>query len=630
MGELHRMFMLTGAVLVLVRPVPSGAHTLPTTCADSLVMQADLSRFTPPKYRVFLTVPPGGKGTPDPLVSHITDFFRSAIAHDIDPRLAPAIAGDETTEGTAETPCDRNDNPWNLEPCSCSSSDPTCNAFGDLSTSVEAISTDLDFKIHRDGCTSIDRLQNGPCTYCTDGCANWVSTVKCYFGACPINLGGDPDTQNLRYPTDGSCLHADCNGDGTVTVSEIITAVNIALGNTDASACPAAVTVADCGSFPGGLARSSAVLAGCYIVSVADIQQAVFDALNGPDAGDPTPLPTLAPDQMEADPCEACGGTCTSCTATGHCGTENCTFCESGACPTPCAGCLNDQGSLDCSLCPCGDSSCGFCGSCPTATPTLPPTNTPPATDTPTPVPTPTATAACSLYLDPVNSWDCTFTDATAVIAPPFAANVTQVTMTQSSYGPIDLAPNGAPGRFAGAFYFIGGAAGTFSAVLTAYDSGGPICSQSLPLYSFGPNSGRVYDPDLGRDVRLCGLGTGAPGLLPTSSFPSYSLPSCHFYVNPQECYDIVDPQIWTALIDPPWNQVATRVTAKFSNPTIVVDQDDSVTLQEVNMGYFTTPYRACDYDGTIPDTVHFEVYDDNISTTEFICEGDVKVFNYQ
>ena len=68
----------------------------------------------------------------------------------------------------------------------------------------------------------------------------------------------------------------DCGGDGSVTVDELLTMVNIALGNTPNSACPA------------GDADSSGD------ISVNEIVAAVNNALNGC-APVPTPTPTSTP-----------------------------------------------------------------------------------------------------------------------------------------------------------------------------------------------------------------------------------------------------------------------------------------------------------------------------------------------
>ncbi len=69
----------------------------------------------------------------------------------------------------------------------------------------------------------------------------------------------------------------DCNGDASVTVNEIITLANIALGSANASACPNGIP-------SGG-------------VDISLIIQAVNNALNGCPGG-PTPPPTVPPAQI--------------------------------------------------------------------------------------------------------------------------------------------------------------------------------------------------------------------------------------------------------------------------------------------------------------------------------------------
>jgi hypothetical protein len=83
-------------------------------------------------------------------------------------------------------------------------------------------------------------------------------------------------------PTSGMppCV-GDCNGDGRVTVDEILTAINIALGNTPLSACPGA----DC-----------SCAAQICVVGVDCILEAVDNALNGcPGLRTPTATPTPSP-----------------------------------------------------------------------------------------------------------------------------------------------------------------------------------------------------------------------------------------------------------------------------------------------------------------------------------------------
>jgi hypothetical protein len=111
----------------------------------------------------------------------------------------------------------------------------------------------------------------------------------------------------------------DCNGNGTVTVDEILTMVNIALGNADATACPNGI--------PSGVE-----------VNVALILQAVNNALNG--------CP-LTPERG----CLGSGGTVTTATC---CASTN-DFpdtCVIGAC-----GCPPDA-SHEVRVCDCAAGSC--------------------------------------------------------------------------------------------------------------------------------------------------------------------------------------------------------------------------------------------------------------------------------
>jgi parallel beta-helix repeat protein len=69
--------------------------------------------------------------------------------------------------------------------------------------------------------------------------------------------------RGYHYPTGGQARAGDCDGDGVVTINEIILAVNIALGNAPLSAC------------------SAADVDGDGMVSIADLIQAVNAVLGG-------------------------------------------------------------------------------------------------------------------------------------------------------------------------------------------------------------------------------------------------------------------------------------------------------------------------------------------------------------
>jgi hypothetical protein len=127
-----------------------------------------------------------------------------------------------------------------------------------------------------------------------------------------------------------SACPGDCNGDGQVTVNELITMVNIALGNADTSTCTAGDVNSD-GS-----------------ITINELIAAVNNALNG--CGTPIPTPTPTPPQCvgEID----CGdGRC--CPSNTTCGSQT-DCCPSGF-------------SVDCGpsvgCCPDG-TSCGTLGNC--------------------------------------------------------------------------------------------------------------------------------------------------------------------------------------------------------------------------------------------------------------------------
>ena len=87
-----------------------------------------------------------------------------------------------------------------------------------------------------------------------------AGATSCSIGAYEYNAV--PASPNpTPTPSTSTCV-GDCNGDGTVTVDEILTMVNIALGNADATACP--------GSVPSG-----------DEVNISLVLQAVNNALNG-------------------------------------------------------------------------------------------------------------------------------------------------------------------------------------------------------------------------------------------------------------------------------------------------------------------------------------------------------------
>ena len=97
----------------------------------------------------------------------------------------------------------------------------------------------------------------------------------------------------------------DCSGDGQVTVDELLTMVNMALGSADAANCPMGITLGtclqnqslacnsdtDCDPFPGGpcTLHDSGRVPGAAtpddVISISEILTAVNSALYGCPAG---------------------------------------------------------------------------------------------------------------------------------------------------------------------------------------------------------------------------------------------------------------------------------------------------------------------------------------------------------
>jgi hypothetical protein len=335
-------------------------------------------------------------------------------------------------------------------------------------------------------------------------------------------MGGSPDTSHLTYPYPAAA--ADCDGDGGTDVAEVITAVNIALGNLDVSACLPAAMPYPCPNSSGGAAG----LPGsggdyCPLVTIIDIERDIFSAVSGP--GDPIPLPPLSFTPVP-DPCEPCTD-CAQCQS-GHCGGSDCSFCES-ACPDVCFACRDDYGEVSCDNCAanghCGGEGCLLCESGACDTPTPPPT------------PTPTQTAACTIVMgrqDPNNGvlqgYDCQAMYAAVRVQAPFVQESGAVT---TSWLPdsLPLKPvldsHGAVKYFKALGFIVG--AGPFSATVTAYghkadsqdgDTSHELCSRVFDT----PRALGVCAPPLacppdllGDDLMLCGLGRyPTPGLVST------------------------------------------------------------------------------------------------------------------
>jgi hypothetical protein len=145
------------------------------------------------------------------------------------------------------------------------------------------------------------------CPPCTPGTV--CAQGPCVLGTCEMVLGGCACVRTVVSPTPtatptppplpiATCI-GDCDGNGSVDVSDLITGVNIVLGALPLSACPAFKCLSDCG--PGPIAITPVVDVSCLV-------QAVNNALTG------CPAATCASDEACDD-----GNGCTAdrCTANG-------------------------------------------------------------------------------------------------------------------------------------------------------------------------------------------------------------------------------------------------------------------------------------------------------------------------
>ena len=171
-------------------------------------------------------------------------------------------------------------------------------------------------------------------------------------------------------PCTSLCV-GDCNGDGLVTINEIIVMVNIALGNLPVSACLA------------GDANNDAN------IDVSEIILAVLNALNGCPQPAPTCSPTPSPSATPG--CDfiapkMCGGTC----------------------PNPGEVCMPKPDDSGCECVPSGPTATPTPTATYTATPR--PTGTPTLTLTPSPRPTTTPTLTHTSTPRPTHTPTLTYT----------------------------------------------------------------------------------------------------------------------------------------------------------------------------------------------------------------------------
>ncbi|MFI5398393.1 MAG: hypothetical protein ACHQ9S_22905 [Candidatus Binatia bacterium] len=162
----------------------------------------------------------------------------------VDPRLVLAISGAESHFGTDQTCCTPYNNDWDWGgPCG------SCKHYNDLDTPISAVVTGLtQTYMAALGLVTIEAMSTHYCgndcgpppNWCKTGANAWICNVKSFYASILGTSGNVSDLTYFQPDAIGTCCTGDCNNNGVVTVDEILTVINIALMNTDPSACPAA------------------------------------------------------------------------------------------------------------------------------------------------------------------------------------------------------------------------------------------------------------------------------------------------------------------------------------------------------------------------------------------------------
>lgn len=237
-------------------------------------------------------------------------------------------------------------------------------------------------------------LEGRYCDFVNDPkCQGWDTKVQGFYMDLGATYGDD-----LTYP--GMCAFGDCNNDGEVTISDLITLVNLSLDGTVTAAAAMDLIV-------GQDATDSSCLDGLDPqtgeVDINDIIRAVNVALDGPPPPPPPPPTPLPPDEQPLSQVELENPSLARSTSTPM---ETPT--PEMETPTPdfCAPCM----CADCEMEGCYDNNgdpCPVCDSCP------------PPTEPPTPEPTATPGKACDLTVFPTEINDYDSVEVTFDINPP-------------------------------------------------------------------------------------------------------------------------------------------------------------------------------------------------------------------
>jgi hypothetical protein len=113
---------------------------------------------------------------------------------------------------------------------------------GQLSSGDPPLRVAVDFDLALDlpdGTTTACRTNSTPFEFCEVAApapGRWEAAIRRVRGDAPFQV----TASILLAPATGEECGGDCNGDGSVTVDEVVVGVNIALGNVAMSACPSA------------------------------------------------------------------------------------------------------------------------------------------------------------------------------------------------------------------------------------------------------------------------------------------------------------------------------------------------------------------------------------------------------
>ena len=201
------MHRLTCSVLVLSLAVVcrSAAAYWPTnSCADR--------RFVEQVLR--------GRGSP--LLSDERQLYTSAFTWNVDPRFIIAISYAESGYATDGSDCVV----LHQNPFGWGGGWPNCKDYsnsGGFNAAIEADTSGIRRLYLAAGYTTVaDFVNKGH--YCVGDCGNWITYVTNGYAS----LGGNPNGADFSFG--GDCCFGDCLFDGAVTVDEIITIIDVALG----------------------------------------------------------------------------------------------------------------------------------------------------------------------------------------------------------------------------------------------------------------------------------------------------------------------------------------------------------------------------------------------------------------